>query len=153
MVYFLIVLGLGLVLAPVMWLRPSPRDKQLQRLRQRAVEKGLRVNLGAMPQRQGSVKAGDQFDTACYLLPWPKQQLIQAEKAARQTQAIFRGTDGVWRDAGLGDLLSDLPDSAQVVDVNVEGVCVYWRETGTETRVDELAEFLRRIRERLLEQA
>ena len=57
MKYLLIILGIALVLSPLLALQPSRRQRQLQRLRAKAITRGLQVKYPEGDQVQGRLRA------------------------------------------------------------------------------------------------
>lgn len=48
-VIIIIAMTIALVVGPIMWLRPTPRDRQLERLRGHARQRGLNVSMKDIP--------------------------------------------------------------------------------------------------------
>lgn len=75
MAYVLIFLALALVIGPVLWLRPSPAERRKNRIRQQAIESGMKVSLLSAEDKdpwreQGINEQLLQQDMVIYRLPW-----------------------------------------------------------------------------------
>jgi hypothetical protein len=163
-VWIVIVVIMIVAFGPILWLMPSRRERRLSRLRQRAYQRGMRVELRRLPGRdvapEERVTAGGRaLDTsreyAAYLMP------LQARLRMLPSWRLLRGAQGMspvpgWAfEAGrrpdhprldvmletLAPLLRDLPDDVAAVEVESHSVAGYWLEgPGTTTdRVDDLA--------------
>lgn len=139
---FLLVTGLVLafVLGSALAMRPSPRQRQLARLRACAVGEGLRIQL-----RPGE-------PVVDYMLPWRTVDVALA--AALRVDADRDERDG-WRlvsqgapsTAALEQALALFPEVVQRVTAHAEGLAARWEERGAEEDVLVLARALRALRE------
>jgi len=139
---FLIALGLAalFVAGSVFALQPSPRQRQLARLRQAAVLAGLRVRL----------RSGES--AADYLLGWRSADL----EGARATDFVAeRDTGGGWSivlragpaERRLGEALAGLPHEVTRVAGGADGLTARWPERGTASDVQAIARALAELRE------
>ena len=145
MLSFLIAIFLvvAFVAGSVMALRPSPRQRQLARLRERAVASRLRVQW--KPGGQG-------ID---YVLPW---DVADAGQARSLRLLVERATGGVWStppgeappSARVASALGGMPASVSRVRIVPEGVAACWSESGGLSDVDEIARALLELRAALL---
>ena len=139
---FLLAIGCAVlfVLGSAFALRPSPRQRQLARLRQAAVGAGLRVSL-----RPGEVLVD-------YLLPW---RIADIDRTRVPDLVAWREGAGPWQidvrngpaPPALQALLDALPPSVTRVVAGTDGVGVRWPEHGTEAAVAAIAAVLSGLRE------
>ena len=141
----ILILTLAVVIAPVLAMRPSPRQAQLARLRASATRQGLQVRVDIAATRAGH---------ADYVLPWR----IDERPAVRTRRFSFeREGDAGWHPggtergaAGLMKLLPrDLPGGVQALRSSADGLVVRWNERGSEADVTRIAQALRALREAL----
>lgn len=155
MVYLLILVILGVVAAPVMWLRPNGRQKQIAALREVARAEGLNVGLKPVPSLFPPHSRTMNMDIAVYALAWT--EAAQKRDKIPPNCISGLGPDGAWllhrfqQPEAVGTLLSSLPDSTQVLELNRGGISVYWREKGTPDGVRTMAKTLKDLRD-ILEQ-
>ncbi len=161
---WLVIIGIFVVaFGPLMWLRPSARERRQSRLRQRAFELGMRVELRRLPRHdlapEERVSAGGRArDTsreyAAYLKPLPaKLKVLPAWRVLRQgdgTTAVpgwcfeagARPADPRLADAMavVGPVLADLPEDVIAVECQPLTLAGYWLEgpDTTPERVDDL---------------
>lgn len=130
----IVLFAVALVIGPVMWLKPSSRDRKLAELRQRAAASGLAVQMQPLPESQGEGNA------AVYFSQWRNPRRLQTGWAlVLQRLSHEMNFDGVWdwrkgREApeaarqALKELLSSLPADTLAVFANDSGLGVQWRE-------------------------
>ncbi|MBB5210576.1 hypothetical protein [Microbulbifer hydrolyticus] len=129
-----IIFAVVLVVGPVMWLKPSSRERKLADLRQRAAMSGLKVQMQSLPASQGTGNA------AVYFSQWRNPRRLQTGWGLElQRMSHEMNFDDVWdwrngREAPesaklpLKELLSMLPADATAVYANDSGLGVQWRE-------------------------
>lgn len=151
MSYLIIALVVAVVIGPVLWLKPSPREKQLQRLRKCAHSEGLRVHLRAVPPNHGDGPRVVEPAIMAYIRPWSEQER-KSVLPATFTMPFVQGEWQAYRSKGLvgDDLLRELPDSCRLLEVSAEGLLVYWRERGDELKVLQLRKTMEGICQALL---
>lgn len=164
MVWIIIAVIFVVAFGPLLWLRPSPRERRLARLRQRAYQCGLRVELRRLPRpdvaAEERVSAGGRerdvrAQYAAYLSPLP------ARLRHLPRWRLLRHGDGSTALPGwsfepgkrpdhdrLGaaldavrDVVAALPEDVIAVECEPLSVAAYWLE-GPQTapdRVDDLA--------------
>ncbi|RTQ98347.1 preprotein translocase subunit YajC [Halomonas nitroreducens] len=156
---WLIILGVvGLVFAPAMWLRPSPRQQRLIQLREAARHAGIIVRIENSPLHDG----GEMLPA--YRWPYPAQQpgpdfvLVRdavASQALKRYQAGWR-----WRmeplrplpDAAqerLLALLARLPEDALVVESGAAALTLWWDESLDIASLESLAADFAELRDSL----
>jgi len=139
--YLLIIVVVSLIISPLVWLKPSPRQQQLEKLRREARQGGLRVRLSARPD----VREGEKthFDCACYCLPWNELKgrppgRMGSWSLVRDTR---RGISSGWEDwrwlalpapEEVSDVIEKvirgLPEEALGLVASAEGLEFYWTE-------------------------
>ncbi|HSG61915.1 MAG TPA: hypothetical protein VLA24_10860 [Pseudomonadales bacterium] len=151
MSYLIIALVVAAVIGPVMWLRPNPREKQLLRLRAAARQAGLHVHLRALPPNHGEGDRTVEPAIMAYIRPWTEQE----RKSTLPERFTLPCVEGEWqcyrsRNRLTPEHFVNMPDSCRLLEVNSEGVIVYWRERGDESRVQSLAAAMEHISSTLL---
>lgn len=138
MVWLIILIVVGLVFAPVMWLRPSPRQQRVSRLRDAAMRAGVRVRLGPSPLHGG----GDRMPA--YRWPYPAERpgpdfmLVRERRASEALKPFIEGWR--WRKEPLKALpaplherfaavLAELPEDAVAVESEAEALTLWWDES------------------------
>jgi len=141
MKYLWIVLAILAVLSPLMWLRPSPGQVRISRLRQRASQLGLRVQL--VPAADAA--EDDRRPSAVrYLMPLTTATgadpvagdwvLLRSERRGRPSDwpgwRWLRGEAPVATGAVLARAVTSLPNDVQAISRDQQGLSVYWLEKG-----------------------
>ncbi|MFD1217783.1 MULTISPECIES: hypothetical protein [Microbulbifer] len=133
-----IVLAVALVIGPVMWLKPSSRDRRLASLRQNATSAGLKVQMQALPAAEGTGTA------AVYIAGWRNPRKLHTGWGLElQRMSHEMHFAGVWdwrngrhappaAESALRDLLEKLPADATAVLCSDGGLGVQWKETSGE---------------------
>ncbi|ALM51826.1 hypothetical protein [Halomonas huangheensis] len=138
MLWLMILVVVGLVFAPAMWLRPSVRDRRLARLRSAAAGMDVSVRLEDGPLH------GNRDKMAAYrwlypgLRPGPGFLLVRDTHASHSLKSYVQGWR--WRveplrpltpqaSALFSRLLSQLPEDAVVVQSNDKSLTVWWDES------------------------
>lgn len=149
MTYIIIVLVVALVLAPIFWIMPSPRQKRLMAFRQSALALGLQVQVCDLPQtHRAKVRQESPHQGVLYRLPWKHPQL----KSQRFDYLVLR--DGVGegeQDKRVGrvaellrEYLAGYPQQFCAIEFSNIGVAVYWKEQGA-------VEFVATVHQSLIE--
>ena len=147
-----VIAAISLAAAPIYWLRPSPRQRQLARLREHALKLGLRPELRTPPAALRHAGHGDKLMKYQWHRPegnWPRHgdnwlAAPQGEAGGVRT-FIFPPAEGYQPgpDALLAELKSTVPESLYAIEAGPSGVGFYWHESGDNNRVDELYRLLR----------
>lgn len=127
--------------------RPSPAQKRIAGLRQKAMEKGMRVRLGSQ------LKLGVQADLSriiAYLLHRPKTLknssgtilLRSGTGEDNRATGIFTRPDG-----RLEQILDSLPKGCSLVASSGTEVMIGWDERGGESEVEAISEALQQLME------
>lgn len=151
MSYLIILFVLALALAPIMALKPSKLQKHQEKMRDRAREDGLQVQVCPLPQtHRQQVRREDPESGVAYRLLWrhplAKFQQIQFQLLREETE-VNRAPAPVL--AALDDTLSALPASIMGIEFTSVGVAVFWREEGDVDAVDSIADALNTLQARL----
>lgn len=167
MVWLIIAVILIVAIGPIMWLRPSARERRLARLRQRAYQQGMRVELRRLPATdvaaEDRVTAGGRvLDTSreCAAYLWPLPHRLRHVPTFR----LLRGGDGTPALPGwsfepgkrpeqsnpetvlqaIAEPLSALPEDVVALQIESLAVAGHWLE-GPETTVDRVDDLARRL--------
>ncbi|WP_372613459.1 preprotein translocase subunit YajC [Halomonas sp.] len=138
MEWLIIVFVLMLVVSPVMWIRPSPKQQRVAALRRDAMKTGLSVKLEKPPLH------GEQTAMPVYRWHYPQQRpgpdfvLVRDTHAAETLKPLAHGWR--WRqeplrplpldvEERLKRLLSRLPLDALVIESNRHALSLWWWES------------------------
>lgn len=132
--YLLIVFILMLILAPIVWVKPSRHQQKIAQLRKQASQSGLRVQLcGAPDAREGE----GRLDFVKYLLPWSQEFTPQSWLIVKGSR---RGDPSHWEGwtwlsrvpaqsiPELGDCLKTLSNDVRGLQADNQGLAFYWQE-------------------------
>ena len=154
LVLLLVIGAVSLALAPVYWMLPSPRQRQLARLRSHALSLGLRPEQQPLPRvlrAAGYAEDMVRYRWATPLPEWPDDgprwlAFIDAASGGKQERRL------VWLrsrgySAGPDTLLvaleeTDIAGGPVAVEAGPGGVGVYWHEAGDCDQVDRLFSLL-----------
>ncbi|MGH1469929.1 MAG: hypothetical protein ACRBCS_01960 [Cellvibrionaceae bacterium] len=170
----IIVLVIALGAGPIMWIRPTPRQKQIASYRQRAAEIGLRVKLVPLKsigisQELLSVKDGLPFYGVCWDLTNDTEKEFATTLAHGSWCLRKEGYEheghfmGVWdwsterkstpeSYVALREFVAALPDDVIACECTGQGVGLGWLEKGKVSRVDELSDLLQKFRQICVDQ-
>jgi hypothetical protein len=152
--YLFLFLILGLVISPIIYLKPSPRQKQQMALRAKAHELGMQAKMAPMPK--ADAHEGDDASANAMAYRW-----LRPETAKRHMPVSYQ----VGRSASGSDewfffkqqrppillveaimpLLKQLPAKVEILESSGDFVCIYWHEAGSEDDVVCIAEILEQI--------
>ncbi|GAA3906841.1 hypothetical protein GCM10022228_16330 [Halomonas cibimaris] len=140
MKWLIIVAAVMMAISPVMWLKPSPRQRQRDRLRELARQYDVKV------ERREAPLLLVKDDMPAYRLRYPGDRPgpdFTLVRDAVASQDLARYTDG-WRfriaplrplprDAQqqLAEMVSALPDDVWVVESNQAALTLWWWESST----------------------
>ncbi|PAU74008.1 preprotein translocase subunit YajC [Halomonas salipaludis] len=143
--WLLIAFIVALIVSPVMWLKPSPKQKRVARLREHARKAGVRVKLAAPPLHA----AGKQMPS--YRWGYPGEQPGPRFVAVRESASsgVLKPVCHGWRwrieplrplpdevFQRLEALLTRLPQDALVLESEVHGLTLWWYESQGPERFD-----------------
>nr|WP_010130564.1 hypothetical protein [Microbulbifer agarilyticus] len=131
---FAIIFAIVLVIGPVMWLKPSARDRKLAELRHKAATAGLKVQMQPLPDALGKGTA------ATYFSQWRNPRRLATgwglELKRVEHEMHFAGRWD-WRNGrtapeaarpALKALIAGLPADATGIFANDSGLGIQWRE-------------------------
>lgn len=146
-----VIAAISLAVAPVYWMRPSARQRQLARLREHALKLGLRPELRTTPP--GLRHAGDGDKLMKY--QWHRPEGDWPRHGDSWLATSIAGSDGVksfrWQtkpdyhagpDGLLDTLPEPLPESLYAIEADASGLGFYWHESGDSSRIDDLYQLL-----------
>lgn len=142
----LTVMVISLAIAPIYWMRPSPRQRQLSRLRSHAVQLGLRAEMRSTPQTIQRLGYPAEMIKYQWFRPggsWPSEGptwLALSEPAVAENADLHwlvasgcsRGPDSLLQ----GVDAASFPCGLCAVEVDPTGAGVYWHEAGGTEQVD-----------------
>jgi hypothetical protein len=146
--YLIILLVLSLMLAPVFWMMPSPKQRRQIHLRQHAMSSGLQVRVCDLPQsHRAMVRQEDPVHGVIYRLPWtdPAKGFDQQCRLLRDQEAEL----GSHLQQLLSKSLLALPERVMAIECNPAGLAVYWQERGDAAQVDLIVQSLTALRQSL----
>ncbi|WP_458524756.1 preprotein translocase subunit YajC [Onishia taeanensis] len=137
MVWLIMLLVLGLMLSPIMWLRPSPRQQRTGRLREVANEAGIRVRLSESPLHEAGKMVSYRWMFPAEH-PGPRFVLVREAVASEALKPCREGWR--WRIEPLRPLpgetmarleaaLAELPEDATVVESSRDALTLWWKES------------------------
>lgn len=149
--YLIIALVIALMLSPIFWIMPSPRQRRQTQLRQTAMKLGFQVKLCDLPQtHRDAVRQVDPLQGVVYRLPWVnagtmrssfQHLLIRAE-----TEPLASAADPAVT-ALLKSSIEQLPEYITALEFASSGLAIYWREQGGIERLESLYEQLKALRD------
>ncbi|WP_320822559.1 hypothetical protein [Reinekea sp.] len=155
MVTWLPILAILFIIGSFMWLKPSPRDQFLAKLRSRALTQGFRLGSLRVPDTSdyGRVKARFQMVTL-YTLPLQ----LAAGPSARFTVLRTTGEAGTYLPEGwawdereglsetqyeqLHRVLTSLPVSIQLISLSSDSIGLNWDERDPDMSFERLKAIL-----------
>ncbi|MBD2858525.1 hypothetical protein IB286_05835 [Spongiibacter sp. KMU-158] len=154
MTWLIAIAVIAFMLAPLVWIIPTPRQAKQARLRERARQLGLQVQMLAQPQtRRQKVRKEAEEQGVCYSLPLVKRNSTApwrywfSEAAAAEDDApalpqellaIIEAQQAFW------------PKDALQLEFTGQALRLYWLERGLELgSVEQLAVALKNILEKL----
>jgi hypothetical protein len=155
MAYLIIILVMLLVLSPVFWMMPSPKQKRQMQLRQRAMALGFQVKICDLPQTHvAMIRKEPPEQGVVYRLLWrdKKQNTDNFHYIILRDQGEEGQTDLPTAIASLLlELLVSMPDQVVGLEYASSGVALYWRERGGVEQVDHLYQQIMSLQVGLIE--
>lgn len=144
------VVVISMVLAPLMWIMPTPTQKRQARMREAARQCGLQVRIGPLPQtRRDKVRRQPEETGVSYIRQHPRSRTQWprwiAWREVPEGESRLPERLAPEQRQLLQDILEQLPADAVAVECNQQGLIVYWRERGDEATVRQLAQLLERM--------
>lgn len=148
--WFIALAVMAFMLAPVLWIIPSPRQLRQEKVRTRARQLGLQVKMTAMPQQhRAKVRGEDPRQGLCYTRPvygrrnspvWTLWLCEIEEREPASPQPPQELTNFIQTLRGV------LPADATLIERNELGLCLYWYERNAEEEtIESLATALNQI--------
>lgn len=141
----LAVAVISLAVGPIYWLRPTPRQRQLARLRAHAVKLGLRPAFKLSPPELVERGLPERLMVYSWHPPegdWPREGerwlVIPQEDGEGGLQWLMGSAPAFWPTAPM----PELPAGLQALEAGPDGVGAYWHEAGYYQRVEELTRVL-----------
>lgn len=132
--YLLIIFILMLILAPIVWIKPSRHQQKIAQLRKLASQHGFRVQLCCAPDaREGQ----GRLEFVKYQLPWTQGHAAESWLIVKGSR---RGDPSNWEDWSwlsrapedslekLGDCLEKLSEDVRGLQADNQGLAFYWQE-------------------------
>ncbi|MEH6549679.1 MAG: hypothetical protein V7711_09425 [Pseudomonadales bacterium] len=151
--WILAVVVISLMLAPVVWMLPSPRQKQLTRLRAHALQLGVRPELRKPPQELAHLVGSQVMRYVLErndLSPRLRNKLLRwviLRRIDENNSNGFSTTQAHLLSSELELMLADLPETVMMIELIGGSARIYWREQGTEATVDTLAQTMQTLLE------
>ncbi|WP_136249132.1 preprotein translocase subunit YajC [Halomonas borealis] len=138
MIWLIIAVVVGLIFAPAMWLRPSPRQQRTMTLREVAKGEGVQVRLAASPRHQDDDKWPAYRWAYPPRRPGPDFMLLRDAEASDALKPFVEGWR--WRKEPLHELprgvredfealLARLPADTLAVESSAEALTLWWGES------------------------
>ncbi len=149
-----LIVALGLIIGPVMMMRPNPAQKKLEAMRLLARTQGVQCSIRNLPQQADELEKPSPI--AVYFLP-PTDSTASTSwmlmRTRYQHDINFLGW-WAWRNevrpsdaaqAVLREQLEFLPESVRAVSAGAEGISVYWNEQGGEPVLKQILNLLKAL--------
>lgn len=133
--YLLMIGVFSLVVGPIMWMQPSPRQKELAQIRMDARGQGLSPQIVPTPEQITQIES-DTVAKYSYYLRENKRTIIR-------TKQIFTphhndaGLIIAWHDekeqvvtGELAEVMAQLPQSSYLLELVGNSASLYWKEAG-----------------------
>ena len=144
-----IVAIVSLAVGPIYWLRPTPRQRQLARLRGHAIKQGLRPEFRQLPQALTGRGYPARMMSYVWFRPgdsWPREgERWLACVVDEGGRPVLHWLPGDRLAAPPGLLAGHgypLARGLAALQADQDGVAAYWHEAGEVERVDELSQAL-----------
>ncbi|MCE8014477.1 preprotein translocase subunit YajC [Halomonas sp. MCCC 1A17488] len=158
MVWLVILAALLLMISPVMWLKPSPRQRRIVPLRNAAAKAGVKVVLEKPPLHGIETAMPGYRWSYPAVAPGPRFLLVRASEASDLLKPCV--ADWRWRIEPLRPLppsareplealLTRLPQDALVVESSETSITLWWWESQTAERFLTYVEDFRQLRDAL----
>ena len=128
MVYFFILLGLAVVIAPLLSAMPSKGQRRKAALRDEARHCGLRVSIRPPPDIPPRFRFVPDVELVCY------ERMLPKALEAMGGQCRYVRLDGAWQsifdDQPPPGWVHQLPEGALVAELSERNVSIFWDERG-----------------------
>ncbi len=153
MVWLTIIFVVLMAISPIFWMRNTPQQKRIEKMRMLARANGIQVALHKRPDaREGETR----LETVCYKLPWRVRHPRKHEVLHRNSNRGWKSDLKNWRwisgdtiklsgtDVEL--VIDKLPVTVSAVMLDSCGVGLIWNEFEGEEMVPEILERLQSLR-------
>jgi hypothetical protein len=133
--YLLMIGVFSLLIGPIMWMQPSPRQKELAQIRMDALVQGLSAQIVPTPVQITQIES-DTVAKYSYCLRENKRTIIRTKQIftpAYNHAGLITG----WRDdkeqivtGELAEVMAQLPQSSYLLELVGNSASLYWKETG-----------------------
>ena len=146
MIWWILLIAFALIIAPVMWILPSPAQRRQADMREVARKLGLQVRVGQRPaSHRQRVRKEDTGQGVCYaaLLRRPRDQQVCAWQWWPADEPPRLPDNTVVPDWDrLKVLIDESGLKIDLLDYSHTGFAVWWRENGDPQTVQVLAGFV-----------
>ncbi len=153
-----LIIAIAFVISPMLKILPTPREKEQMKLRNKARELGMQVQLARIPTAAKTKEQSVLPNGAAYRLPREREQkkllkthttyLLERDSTAQHNWQWFNPKLQAQNEQStLYDILNSLNDDIQVFESTPNDTSVYWREKGSVEDVEFIASQLRAIQQ------
>ncbi|MBV1882579.1 MAG: hypothetical protein KUG82_13155 [Pseudomonadales bacterium] len=168
MEYVIILLVISMMVGPILWLRPTPRERHISKLRTQAMSAGMSVTCPGVKRFKWAetnvLIEANRF--VRYTLTFDDSQL-SADDFRGSNAASFNGTYFRWIYKGneewqwhevSGNKLDKIPElralfeeikgsslGVVAIQLSYKSCSVYWHERGDETSVEQIKQYLQTL--------
>ena len=156
MQYLIILIVFAIIVGPLMWMMPSPKQRREEAVRLRAHSLGLQVKVCDLPQSHRQVVRKERpIQGVVYRLPIlmnrPVTRKVSFRVQKAQDALEWIGPESQELQACLESGLKRAPNDVVSIEYSAVGVACYWREKGGIAAVDEIYQLLTILRTELNE--
>ena len=155
MVWLLIIFCLAVVMSPLLWMKSSPRQRQIAQCREVARSLALNVSLHRRPDARDSEQ---RLDMIFYWLRWKQAVELKPWVLHRFSRRGWESSYQGWRwisgqaslewEQSIALAVSSLPSGVSAILVNGSGVGVLWDERGDAVAVHKIHNCIETLRKK-----
>lgn len=154
--YLIALIVVSMVLAPILWIMPSPTQKRQVAMRQKAMALGLQIKVCDLPQtRRQQVRGEQALQGVVYRL----RCTPSLANSALPQALCFRQSDEASTEVQttvlrlLKEALQDLPEDVMALEYDRGVLGAYWQERGDIPHVEQIFQQLQALNQELVAQA
>ena len=142
-----------MAVSPIFWMRNTPDQNRLEKVRARARSNGISIVLHKRPDAR---EEETRLAVVCYKLPWqaisPKNNLVLHRNSNRGWKSDMKGWRWFSGDAiklrgtDVESVIDTMPDTVTAVILDRQGVGLIWNEVEGEEMVPLILEKLQSLR-------
>ena len=137
--YLIALVIISMVLAPVLWIMPTPKQKRQMALRQKAMAMGLQVRVCDLPQtHRAQVRGESPVQGVVYRMLWfrtiNKNSLFEHLCLREPDESEY--SKKTLLDSLLLSAVERLPKCVVALEYTHSGLGIYWTEQGGIAQVD-----------------